>query len=138
MTDPTRTLIDTNVLLDLSGQDSTWRNWSEQAVTYALARGVAYVNPIIYAELSVRFETLEKLEEFIPAQTFVRDPLPFEAAFLAGKAFKIYRQRGGAKHAPLPDFYIGAHAMVRGYRLLTRDTARFRTYFPKLEVTGPE
>jgi predicted nucleic acid-binding protein len=64
--------------------------------------------------------------------------LPFEAAFLAGKAFKIYRQRGGAKHAPLPDFYIGAHAMVRGYRLLTRDTARFRTYFPKLEVTGPE
>jgi len=115
-----------------------WRNWSQQAVTYALSNGIAYINPLIFAELSVRFETEEKLDEFVPAQAFERDPIPFEAAFLAGKAFKIYRQRGGTKRSPLSDFYIGAHATVRGYRLLTRDTARFKTYFPKLEVIGPE
>lgn len=138
MNEPTHTLVDTNVLIDLAGQDSVWRNWSQQALTYALSSGIAYINPLIFAELSVRFETEEKLEDFVPAETFERDPIPFEAAFLVGKVFKEYRRRGGAKRSPIPDFYIGAHAMVRGYRLLTRDTTRFRTYFPKLEVIGPD
>lgn len=138
MNEPTRTLVDTNIFLDLSGEQSVWRSWSEQALAYALADGPVCINPLIYAEVSVRFETLERLDDFIPAQLFEPEQLPYEAAFLAGKAFAMYKRRGGAKRAPIPDFYIGAHAAVRGYRLLTRDTTRFRTYFPKLDVVGPD
>ncbi|GAB3218913.1 type II toxin-antitoxin system VapC family toxin [Glycomyces halotolerans] len=138
MTDTVQTLVDSNVLLDLAGQDSEWRAWSRSALTQALIEGIVLLNPLIYAEVSVRFESVERLDAFLPIETFEREALPYEAAFLAGKAFGVYRRRGGTKRAPLPDFYIGAHAAVRGYRLLTRETARYRTYFPKLDVVGPE
>ncbi|WP_299823619.1 type II toxin-antitoxin system VapC family toxin, partial [uncultured Jannaschia sp.] len=91
-------------------------------------------NSIIYAEISIAFDQIEDLDALLPEAVFHREDLPWEAAFLAGKAFRTYRRRGGARSLPLPDFYIGAHAAVRGYRLLTRDAARFRTYFPTLDL----
>lgn len=95
------------------------------------------INPLIYAEVSVGFARIEELEEAIPCELYLRQPLPFEAAFLAGKAFLTYRRRGGARLTPLPDFYIGAHAAISGFRLLTRDSTRYRSYFPTLELICP-
>ncbi|WP_205326506.1 type II toxin-antitoxin system VapC family toxin [Glycomyces sp. YM15] len=138
MNEPVWTLVDSNIWLDLFGDDQKWADWSEQALARAFEMGLLCINPIIYAEVSVRFDAVEPLEALLPAREVLREALPYEAAFLAGKAFAMYRTRGGTKRAPSPDFYIGAHAMVSGYRLLTRDTARFRTYFPKLEVIGPD
>jgi predicted nucleic acid-binding protein len=95
------------------------------------------INAIIYAEVSIGFQRIEDLEVAVPSSLFRRDPLPFEAAFLAGKAFLQYRRRGGRRATPLPDFYIGAHAAVAGFRLLTRDARRYQTYFPNLELLSP-
>ncbi|THV31528.1 type II toxin-antitoxin system VapC family toxin [Glycomyces paridis] len=138
MIESIRTLVDTNVLLDLAGEDPTWKSWSQEALTSALVEGIVLINPLIYAEVSVRFKAVEDVEDFLPVESFEREALPYEAAFLAGKAFAIYKKRGGMKRSPIADFYIGAHAAVRGYRLLTRDVARFKTYFPKLDVVGPD
>jgi predicted nucleic acid-binding protein len=96
------------------------------------------INPIVYAEVSVGFDRIEDLEDAVPAGDFQRETLPYEAGFLAGKAFLAYRKRGGQKRSPLPDFYIGAHAAVRGYRLLTRDAARYRPYFPTVTLIAPQ
>jgi predicted nucleic acid-binding protein len=95
------------------------------------------LNPIVYAEVSVGFERIEELDAVLPGDGFRREALPWEAAFLAGKCFLRYRRAGGARRAPLPDFYIGAHAAIRGIPLLTRDAARYRTYFPRLELIVP-
>ena len=133
----TTTLIDSNVLLDIATEDPKWSSWSENALIDAADEGTLAINPIIYAEVSAGFTSIEDLDDAIPAETFARMPLPFEAGFLAGKAFLTYRRRGGAKETPLPDFYIGAHAAIAGYRLLTRDAARYRTYFPRLDVVAP-
>jgi predicted nucleic acid-binding protein len=95
------------------------------------------VNPIVYAEVSIRFERIEELEDALPADRFAREPLPWEAGFLAGKCFLAYRRRGGERRSPLPDFYIGAHAAVRGMALLTRDVGRYRTDFPTVELIAP-
>ncbi|WP_199034445.1 type II toxin-antitoxin system VapC family toxin [Glycomyces salinus] len=138
MTDPVSTLVDSNVWLDVFGHPGPWRDWSLRAVARAYDEGILCVNPIVYAEISVRFDMLEELEGWLSPHEVEREQLPYDAAFLAGKAFAEYRRRGGTKRSPLPDFYIGAHAAVRGYRLLTRDTARYRTYFPKLDVLGPD
>lgn len=131
------TLIDSNVLLDLLTEDPRWIGWSSRAVEEAGEHGRLLVNPIVYAEVSVGFDRIEDLDEALPTQFFERLPLPWEAAFLAGKCFLQYRRRGGEKTAPLPDFYIGAHAAVAGLRLLTRDPRRYRSYFPKLELIAP-
>jgi hypothetical protein len=96
------------------------------------------INPVIYAETSVRFTKIEELDAALPTDLFEREPIPYEAAFLAGKAYLAYRRRGGARRSPLPDFFIGAHAAVSGYRLLTRDPARYRAYFPKLSLIAPD
>lgn len=135
--DVSAVLVDSNVLLDIFTEDATWFTWSANALTDAAERSVLVVNPIIYSEISVGFKTIEELEDALPVSDFRRDPLPWEAGFLAGKAFLAYRQRGGAKRTPLPDFYIGAHAAIAGYTLLTRDPARYKTYFPKLRVLAP-
>jgi len=95
------------------------------------------INPIIYAEVSVRYSRIEDLDVAMRPDLFVREPIPYRAAFLAGKVFLLYRRRGGARSAPLPDFFIGAHAAVVNYRLLTRDPRRYRTYFPDLAVIAP-
>lgn len=135
---PVATLVDSCVLIDMLIEDPMWADWSERAVGKAADEGSLIINPIVYAEISVNFRAVEDLDEAVPASVFLREPLPYEAGFLAGKAHEIYRRRGGTKRSPLPDFYIGAHASVRGYRLLTRDAKRYRTYFPVLEVLAPE
>lgn len=133
----TRVLVDSNVLLDLATDDPTWGAWSRSTLAQTADASILVINALIYAEVSIGFTSIEALEEALPPDLYRREPLPYEAAFLAGKAFLQYRQRGGTRCAPLPDFYIGAHAAVSGYRLLTRDVARYRTYFPRLELVAP-
>ncbi|MDQ7904343.1 type II toxin-antitoxin system VapC family toxin [Phytohabitans sp. ZYX-F-186] len=132
------TLVDSNVLLDIATEDPQWYAWSETALIDAADSGQLAINPIVYAEVSIGFPTIEELEDAVPADTFARLKLPYEAGFLAGKAFLSYRRRGGAKATPLPDFYIGAHAAIEGYRLLTRDATRYRAYFPTVDVIAPQ
>lgn len=132
------TLVDSNVLLDLLTDDPTWSAWSSRALAAARDAGVLVLNPIIYAEVSVRFTKIEELDATLPTTDFQREELPYSAGFLAGKAFLKYRRTGGAKTSPITDFYIGAHAAVRGYRLLTRDAARYRGYFPTVTLIAPD
>jgi predicted nucleic acid-binding protein len=131
------TLVDANVLIDVATSDPAWSAWSEKALARAGDDGWLVINPIVYSELSVAYTLIEEVDAVAPHDIFKREPLPYEAAFLAGKAYLNYRRRGGVRRSPLPDFYIGAHAAVRGYRLLTRDAARYRTYFPTVDVIAP-
>lgn len=131
------TLVDSNVILDILTEDPEWLEWSASALQHQADGSVLVINPLVYAEVSIRFERIEDLDDALPSTMFRRDALPWEAAFLAGKRFLAYRRRGGARHAPLPDFYIGAHAAVAGMTLLTRDASRYRFYFPSLEVIAP-
>ena len=131
-------LVDSNVLLDVATADPKWAGWSAQALSAAANQGPLIINALIYAEVSIGYDRVEDLEAAVPAALFQREPLPYDAAFLAGKAFLRYRRRGGPQRAPLVDFYVGAHAAVGGYRLLTRDVARYRTYFPSVELIAPE
>ena len=133
-----RVLVDSNVLLDVFSEDPAWFAWSSETLADLAERSVLVVNPIIYSEVSVQFDRVEELEDALPAGRFHREPLPWEAAFLAGKCFVAYRRRGGERRSPLPDFYIGAHAAVRGMALLTRDATRYRTYFPRLQLIAPD
>lgn len=130
-------LVDSNVILDVATADARWAGWSSKALERAADEAVLVINPIIFAEVSVGFDRVEDLEDALPPDLYRRDPLPYEAAFLAGKSFLAYRRRGGRRVTPLPDFYIGAHAAVAGHQLLTRDAARYRTYFPRLALIAP-
>lgn len=131
------TLVDSNVLIDLFDEASEWRDWSEAMLTRAASRGALVINPIVYAEVAAGFGSLDDIEAALPESYLRRESLPWAAAFLAGRAFVQYRRRGGTRSAPLPDFYIGAHAAVAGHTLLTRDARRYRYYFPKLRVIAP-
>lgn len=131
------TLVDSNILFDYLSEDAEWFDWSAAMLGEAADRGTLVINPIVYAEISVRYDRLEDLDEALPNSYFVRAALPFEAAFLAGKAFGQYKRRRGSKRSPLPDFFIGAHAAVAGMTLLTRDPRRYRAYFPKLKLIAP-
>jgi hypothetical protein len=131
------TLVDSNVILDLATDDPNWGAWSAEALSSAADQSSLAINPIIFAEVSIGFATVEELEGWLPQEAFARLELPYEAAFLAGKAFLSYRRRGGKRSAPLADFYIGAHAAVARLRLLTRDARRYRTYFPTVELIAP-
>lgn len=133
----TAVLVDSNVLLDLMTEDTRWFAWSAASVERAADRFRLVINPVAYAEVSVRYSRIEKLDAVLAKAMFDREAIPYEAAFLAGRSFLAYRQRGGTKRSPLPDFFIGAHAAVALYRLLTRDAARYRTYFPKLPLFAP-
>jgi predicted nucleic acid-binding protein len=130
-------LVDSNVLLDVLTEDPVWFDWSSSALEEHAESSVLVINPIIYSEVSVRFERIEELEEALPSDVFRRDPLPWEAGFLAGKCFLRYRRQGGVRRSPLPDFYVGAHAAVRRASLLTRDAARYRAYFPTVKLIAP-
>jgi predicted nucleic acid-binding protein len=134
----TAVMVDSNVLLDLMTEDRRWLSWSAEAVENAADRFRLVINPIIYAEVSIRYSRIEDLEAALPKAMLDREAIPYEAAFLAGKCFLVYRQRGGTKQLPLPDFFVGAHAAVAGYRLLTRDAARYRSYFPRLSLIAPD
>ncbi len=118
-------------------EDPTWGEWSARALSECADDSTLAINPIIYAEVSIRFDRIEDLEETLPETMIRRLPLPWEAAFLAGKCFVRYRRRRGSRRSPLPDFYIGAHAAVAGLALLTRDATRYRTDFPGLEMISP-
>lgn len=134
----TRIIVDSNVLLDVVTADPTWGTWSSATLERTADEAILVINALIYAEVSIGFASIEALEEALPSDLYRREFLPYEAGFLAGKAFLRYRQAGGARRSPLPDFYIGAHAAVSGYRLLTRDAIRYRTYFPTLELIAPD
>ena len=131
------TLVDTNVLFDYLSDDAEWFDWSASMLTEAADRGPIAINQVIYAEVSVRYDRIEALDAALPRDYFIRAELPWEAGFLAGKAFERYRRRGGTRASPLPDFFIGAHAAVADMTLLTRDARRYRTYFPRLEIIAP-
>lgn len=130
-------LVDSNVLLDVATNDAQWADWSAHALAECADRTALIINPIVYAEVSIGFSSIEALDAALPLASYAREALPWEAGFLAGKCFLSYRRRGGQRASPLPDFYIGAHAAIERLALLTRDAARYRTYFPKLEILGP-
>jgi predicted nucleic acid-binding protein len=130
-------LVDSCVLLDVITGDDQWADWSAAQIAAAVDGGRVVINPLIYAEVSVGYQTVEELEELLPPGDYEREPLPYTAGFAAGKAFVRYRRSGGDKRSPMPDFYIGAHAAVAGYRLLTRDVRRYRTYFPTIHIIAP-
>lgn len=131
-------LVDSNVILDVIEDDPVWAAWSEQQLDRAALSGALLINPVIYAELSIAFERIEELEAVLNEAGLVLEPAPREALFLAGKAFLRYRRQKRGKRGVLPDFLIGAHAAVLDIPLLTRDTGRYATYFPKLTLITPE
>ena len=133
-----RVLVDSNVLLDVFTEDENWFDWSREALERCAEDSIVCINPVIYAEVSGRFERVEEMESALPPDLIERLPIPYEAAFLAGKCFLDYRRRGGKRSAPLPDFFIGAHAAVENITLLTRDMCRYRTYFPDLKLVCPD
>jgi len=134
----TGTLVDSNVLIDVFSRDPAWVEWSSRALSELGSEGPLVINPVIYAEVSHRYSSKEMLDRELPEDAFLRENVPWAAAFLAGKVYLEYRRRGGERRSPLPDFFIGAHAAVAGLRLLTRDAARYHTYFPTVELIAPE
>jgi predicted nucleic acid-binding protein len=130
-------LVDANVILDVATDDPHWATWSSDQLAHVADRSRLAINPIVYAEVSVGYNRIEDLDAVLSPVDFLRLPLPYEAGFLAGKCFVRYRRAGGTRRAPLPDFYIGAHAAVAGLSLLTRDARRYRTYFPTLHLIAP-
>jgi predicted nucleic acid-binding protein len=130
-------LVDSNVLLDLLENDAKWYDWSADQLEKAAENSILIINPVIYSEISIGFQRIEELEAAVQPDMFQRRPIPWDAAFLAGKCFFRYRKLGGVRSSPLPDFFIGAHAAVEGLTLLTRDASRYRTYFPTLSLICP-
>ena len=134
----TTTLVDSNVLLDIITEDPVWFGWSSEALQEAADSSRVVINVIVYAETSARFSRIEEMDEMLERAGIVRADIPFEAIFLAGKAFNAYRKRTGLKTSVLSDFFIGAHAAVGGFRLITRDATRMKTYFPQINIMSPK
>lgn len=132
-----RFLFDTNVLLDIATADATWLGWSESQLRTAAALGPIFINPIVYAELAPAFASATDLDHWLDPGVFQRLPLPYAAGWPTAQAFLKYRRVGGARSSPLPDFYIGAHAEVENLTLVTRDSTRYRTYFPTVKLVTP-
>lgn len=130
-------LVDTNVIVDILTHDMRWSSWSFRALSEAAATANIVINPIVYAELWAGDAEPDEVEAALATGALLREDLPWEAARRAGEAFRQYRQRGGPRTTPLPDFYIGAHAEVRGYSVITRDPQRFRAYFPAVALVSP-
>ena len=132
------TLVDTNVLIDILEGHADWEAWSRRELRRARKSGNLVINPLVYAEVSIGYPTQRHADRVLSPSIYRREPLPWEAAFSAGKAYLAYRRSEGGKRSPLPDFYIGAHADLKGYALLTRDPARYRSYFPSLTIIAPD
>ena len=132
------TLVDTNVLIDLAVRDPVWLKWSRTRLKAARKQGAIIINQIVYSEFSMRYDTLSQVDSALPEDEFLRESLPWEAAFAASRVFTHYRRSGGAREKILPDFFIGAHAAVRGYAVLTRDPSGYRSYFPGVELICPD
>jgi predicted nucleic acid-binding protein len=133
-----RVLVDSNVLLDVIKADPVWGAWSARTLADQLERGALVINPIVYAEIAFDFETIEAVDDLLPASDYDYAEIPREAAFLAARCHAQYRTAGGARAMILPDFLIGAHATVERMALLTRDARRYRSYFPGLRLICPE
>jgi predicted nucleic acid-binding protein len=131
------TLVDSNILLDLATGDPKWLDWSEAALDYSNRSGDLVINAIIYSEVSAAFERIEDADQLMDQHRFRREDVPWAAAFVAAQAFRNYRKQSGVRTAMLPDFLIAAHATLLGYTLLTRDRARFASYFPALRIMSP-
>lgn len=132
------TLVDANVLIDLFMDDPTWSEWSLSRLRERLVRGPLIVNDVIYAECSTRFDSVGDFETALAAIGATLRTIPRDALFLAGKAYRQYRRAGGTRTGVLSDFFIGAHAVVERIPLLTRDTQRYRTYFPTIALIAPD
>jgi predicted nucleic acid-binding protein len=132
------TLVDTNVLLDLVTNDPQWSEWSLARLEEAALSGPVLINDVVYAETSIRYDRIEDLDSMLNETMIEIAPMPRAALFLAGKVFQQYRTAGGVRTGVLPDFFIGAHAAIEGWELLTRDARRYKTYFPKLLLTAPD
>jgi predicted nucleic acid-binding protein len=130
-------LIDTSVLLDVLENDSEWAPWSQDQLDAAAATDSLAINPIIYSELSMAFARIEELDTVIEEASLNIEVIPREALFLAGKVFLTYRKSKGTKHNVPPDFFIGAHAAVMQWPILTRDVGRYRTHFPSVQLITP-
>lgn len=130
-------IVDSNVILDIFLNDPNWADWSELTLNHYGTANALYINPIIYAEVSIGFNRIEELEDAVARAGFQTLPLPKEALFLAGKVFLQYKKNRGTKTSTLPDFFIGAHAAVLGVEVITRDVARYRTYFPTVNLISP-
>ncbi len=130
-------LIDSNILIDIFSNNPEWFTWSRDKLTLLSQQTHLYINPIIYTEISIGFKMIEELEESLKLLPIKNMSIPKEALFLAGKAFLKYRRGNGIKSAPLPDFYIGAHGAVEGWRLITRDPKRMKYYYPGLDIISP-
>jgi predicted nucleic acid-binding protein len=130
-------MVDSNVLLDILTEDPLWFPWSSQVLERVAEDHILVINPIIFAEVSIRYDRIEDLDDALPRALLERRPIPWEAAFLAGKCFLRYRRQSGQRRSVLPDFFIGAHAAVDGMVLLTRDEGRYKTYFPTLKILSP-
>jgi predicted nucleic acid-binding protein len=131
------TLVDTNVLLDVVTNDLRWADWSVGQLDAAAIRGALAINDVVYAELSVRFATIEALDAVLNEAEIDIATMPRPALFLAGKVFQRYRAAGGTRTGVLHDFFIGAHAATAGLTLLTRDARRYRIYFPRINLVMP-
>jgi predicted nucleic acid-binding protein len=136
-TAPRRVLVDTNVLIDVLANDPTWYEWSARELGRVIDEAQPVMNPIVYAEVAANYDSIEALDSTLNSFNLMREHLPWQAAFLAARAQVLYRARGGKRATTLPDFFIGAHAALAGYTLLTRDAQRYREYFPKLAVIAP-
>jgi predicted nucleic acid-binding protein len=130
-------LIDANVLIDLAMDDPIWADWSQEQLDLAADDDALAINDVVYAELSVRYDDMADLDAMLTQFQIDLAPTPREALFLAGKAYRRYRALGGIRTGVLPDFFIGAHALAGGIPLITRDAARYRTYFPGIRLIAP-
>jgi predicted nucleic acid-binding protein len=131
-------LVDSNVLIDVISHDPVWLDWSSSKLEELADAAPLVINPVIYAEISYRFSRIEDLEAALPKATLTREPISYEAAFLAGKTHLLYKSRKGQRSSPLPDFFVGAHAAIAGYSIVTRDPGRYRSYFPTVPLIAPE
>lgn len=131
-------LVDSNILIDIATENTAWTEDSTRRLEAVGRDRELVINPIVFAEVSISFERIEDVDARLPTDVFRREDIPWEATFLAGKVFVAYRRNKGRSRSPLPDFFIGAHAAVRGYGLLTRDRSNFSTYFPTLEIIAPD
>jgi predicted nucleic acid-binding protein len=134
----TDTLVDSNVLVDILHDDPTWEAWSQNRLLTARHDGSLVINPLVYAEICAGYTSQRETDQALSSVIYRRENLPWDAAFNASRAFVAYRRAGGMKRSPLPDFYIGAHAELKHYSLLTRDPTRYRQYFPALNIISPD
>lgn len=130
-------IVDSNIILDILTENKEWYRWSSEQLVNLSKDNELIINQVIYSEISIRFSSIEDLDEVIAEAGLKCENLPWEACFLAGKCFMQYKKNQGTKYSTLPDFYIGAHAAITKRRLLTRDVRRYKTYFNNLEIIVP-